>query len=603
MTIKSKLIIYFLCVSVLFSVANADTGNSSTYKLAVQENNFAGNGNSTTYNISVDSGSSGIGNSSTYRINLGLVTFLATFGSNVTTTASPLVNFTSLAGDSTVSQGTTFHVQISLSNTGNTNSTIIPRLYIFDSSNNLVFQRTGSSATLAAGTNVSLFQYNTLVFSVGSTAAGTYNATVSIQFTDENGATQFTQNKSIIFQIQATSSGSGTTSAGGGGATGGTQAPPPPPEENTTQEQESTDLGIVEFRRLPLVLDMSSGQEYTEIISIKNLKTGKIENISISITGVPEEWISISEPSFSMEANAEKDIAVTFSIPSGAETKNYQARFLVQNTGILNDQSLLLRVMSGQLTGIQGDTGRSSGNFEVRQNIVVDLIKKRTDITISLKNGYRFKNNLSYIRTINKTVAASVNEITFINQPTRVINPDPVVEWVFYNVSPYQENNISYFVDKIAAPEFLINQPQEIIFYLSNEQNIQAGTEFSILNIIVILAAVIGGIFAYRFIHSRSTVHYPRGFKRFIGKPILGSESGKTLGLVADITFVPETGEILDIKIKNPTPYAQKLMRTSSHKNDMYVPFQSLKGAHDYVVVTERDIVKNLKWYKEFRES
>ena len=177
------------------------------------------------------------------------------------------------------------------------------------------------------------------------------------------------------------------------------------------------------------------------------------------------------------------------------------------------------------------------------------------------------------------------------------------MEWIFYNVSPYQENNITYLVNKVVDPEYLINQPQEIIFYLSNEQNIQAGTEFSILNIIVILAAVVGGIFAYRFIHSRNSIHYPRGFKRFIGLPILGSESGKILGLVADITFAPETGEILDIKIKNPTPYAQKLMRTSGRRNDLYVPFQSLKGAHDYVVVTEKDIVKNLKWYSEFRKT
>ncbi|MBS3051695.1 MAG: hypothetical protein J4400_06115, partial [Candidatus Aenigmarchaeota archaeon] len=72
---KKSCALFFL---ILLSISYADTGNSTSYLLSVQENAFAGTGSSSGFGISVDS-SSGIGSSASYRIYEGFAPFLATF--------------------------------------------------------------------------------------------------------------------------------------------------------------------------------------------------------------------------------------------------------------------------------------------------------------------------------------------------------------------------------------------------------------------------------------------------------------------------------------------------------------------------------------------
>lgn len=107
----------------------------------------------------------------------------------------------------------------------------------------------------------------------------------------------------------------------------------------------------------------------------------------------------------------------------------------------------------------------------------------------------------------------------------------------------------------------------------------------------LLIAAIICAVFAYRFFYTEKKILYPRGIKRFIGKPIVTSESGRLLGIVVDMTFMPKTGEVLDIVIKKPTAYAKKLLIKKGKKNELCVPFQSVKGMGDYVVIKESDII------------
>src|SRR3989338_4507656 len=108
---------------------------------------------------------------------------------------------------------------------------------------------------------------------------------------------------------------------------------------------------------------------------------------------------------------------------------------------------------------------------------------------------------------------------------------------------------------------------------------------------LLLIAAIIGAIFAYKFVYVEKKIFYSRGIKRFIGKPIVTSESGRPLGVVVDITFMPKTGEVLDIVIKKPTAYAKNLLIKKGKKNELCVPFQSVKGMGDYVVIKESDII------------
>ena len=279
MSLKSRALTYIFLVCVIAGAAYADTGNSSSYRIAMQTDNVAGSGDSDNYNIAIDSGSTGFGESDDYHLYLGYASFGAKFDQ---IPYPPVVNLTSFAGESIVYQGTTTRFQITVKSLWNINSTIVPRLYIYDSSGALTFQRTGTSATLEAGATVSLLQYSTLVFSVGSATVGTYNATVNILFTDENNATHVTQNKSMLFEIRAVPT-STTTAPGGGGSV----APATP----TTIGPVASDLPV-EFVSAPALARITKGESHDDAASIIN-PTGKKVTLKLSVTGVPEGWVSL----------------------------------------------------------------------------------------------------------------------------------------------------------------------------------------------------------------------------------------------------------------------------------------------------------------------
>ncbi len=79
-------------------------------------------------------------------------------------------------------------------------------------------------------------------------------------------------------------------------------------------------------------------------------------------------------------------------------------------------------------------------------------------------------------------------------------------------------------------------------------------------------------------------------FSDLIGKMIVTKE-GKRLGFVKDITFETQSGELINIIVKDSTPYTKNLNLERSTSNDMLIPYSSIIAIGDFVIISEEDLI------------
>jgi len=78
--------------------------------------------------------------------------------------------------------------------------------------------------------------------------------------------------------------------------------------------------------------------------------------------------------------------------------------------------------------------------------------------------------------------------------------------------------------------------------------------------------------------------------KEILGKMVVTKE-GKRLGMVKDITFETRTGELIQIIVKDPTPYTKNLNLEKTKENELLIPHNSIIAIGDFVVVSEEDLL------------
>ena len=81
-----------------------------------------------------------------------------------------------------------------------------------------------------------------------------------------------------------------------------------------------------------------------------------------------------------------------------------------------------------------------------------------------------------------------------------------------------------------------------------------------------------------------------RPYGEIIGKLVVTKE-GKRLGIVKDVTFETRIGELIQIVIKDPTPYIRSLNIESANDKEVLVPFNSIIAIGDFIVISEEDLV------------
>ena len=81
-----------------------------------------------------------------------------------------------------------------------------------------------------------------------------------------------------------------------------------------------------------------------------------------------------------------------------------------------------------------------------------------------------------------------------------------------------------------------------------------------------------------------------KSFDELVGKLVVTKE-GKRLGIVKDITFETRTGELIQIVIKDPTPYVRNLNLEITKDKEVLIPYNAIIAIGDFVVVNEEDLI------------
>lgn len=75
-----------------------------------------------------------------------------------------------------------------------------------------------------------------------------------------------------------------------------------------------------------------------------------------------------------------------------------------------------------------------------------------------------------------------------------------------------------------------------------------------------------------------------------VGKMIVTKE-GKRLGFVKDITFETKSGELINLVVKDSTPYTKNLNLERTNSNELLIPYSAIIAIGDFVIVSEEDLI------------
>ena len=79
--------------------------------------------------------------------------------------------------------------------------------------------------------------------------------------------------------------------------------------------------------------------------------------------------------------------------------------------------------------------------------------------------------------------------------------------------------------------------------------------------------------------------------KQLIGKVLVSEESGKKFGVVGDIDYILESGELINLVLSETTPPTTNLNLQEDEKERLLVPFSAVRSVGDFVIVSEKDMV------------
>ena len=76
-----------------------------------------------------------------------------------------------------------------------------------------------------------------------------------------------------------------------------------------------------------------------------------------------------------------------------------------------------------------------------------------------------------------------------------------------------------------------------------------------------------------------------------IGKSVISEETGRKFGVVANIDFITESGELLNLVIEQPTKYLKEFNLKTDQKGRILIPFSAVKSIGDFIIVSESELV------------
>ncbi len=86
-------------------------------------------------------------------------------------------------------------------------------------------------------------------------------------------------------------------------------------------------------------------------------------------------------------------------------------------------------------------------------------------------------------------------------------------------------------------------------------------------------------------------MHNNKNIFSVILEKMVVTKEGKRLGFVKDITFETKSGELINLVIKDSTPYTKNLNLERTNSNELLIPYSAIIAIGDFVIVSEEDLI------------
>lgn len=201
---------------------------------------------------------------------------------------------------------------------------------------------------------------------------------------------------------------------------------------------------ISEFTKMPILYETYPGESI--VMGFVVLSKEKLSDLKTAVTGIPDSWVTIVPEAFDLEAGRSQAIRVLIDVPVGSSAGDYGVKISVMNASAVSQSStfFIMRVKSYLPVA-----GKPFANAVAFRSVDVDSERKTTRVTIRVRNGENFTQSIKLTETISKDLATSINDVTFSQEPSRVVEPDPVVEWELEQMSPGEVRAVSYAVGRV----------------------------------------------------------------------------------------------------------------------------------------------------------
>ncbi len=202
-----------------------------------------------------------------------------------------------------------------------------------------------------------------------------------------------------------------------------------PPEETT-----------LKFLKLPILEEKILGESFVIGAEISNPTNSEVPDVSIKVSGLPEEWVDITPEKLTLPPEEKEDFSIAIKISDNAEPGDYKVKVILKNSKVHDENFFILRIKPYTLEFEKPVISRSVG-FNKNEDT--------TKIIVSVNNGPEFVRLIKIKEEIPKDIAQSSDDVVFDFLPSRIIERDPVVEWELKDLYPNEVREISYQVKKI----------------------------------------------------------------------------------------------------------------------------------------------------------
>ncbi len=76
-----------------------------------------------------------------------------------------------------------------------------------------------------------------------------------------------------------------------------------------------------------------------------------------------------------------------------------------------------------------------------------------------------------------------------------------------------------------------------------------------------------------------------------VGKTIISEETGRKFGIVSNMDFITESGELLNLIVEQSTKYLSDLSLKTDEGGRIMIPFSAVKSIGDFVIVSENELI------------